>query len=60
MIESFRPKGLKRFYERDDRSKLPSEIVERIRSILSALDEAKVIGDMDRPTLKLHAIERRS
>jgi proteic killer suppression protein len=57
MIESFR---LKRFYERDDRSKLPSEIVERIRSILSALDEAKVIGDMDRPTLKLHAIERRS
>jgi proteic killer suppression protein len=57
MIRSFRHKGLRRFYQSDDRSKLPPELVERIRSILSAIDEAKVIGDMALPTLKLHALK---
>jgi len=31
MIESFRHKGLRRFYEEDDRRQLPPDMVERIR-----------------------------
>ena len=37
MIESFRQKGLKRFYQHDDRSRLPPDTVERITVILAAL-----------------------
>ncbi len=29
MISSFRHKGLKRFYEKDDRSKLPQDMLQR-------------------------------
>ena len=44
MIESFRHKGLKRFYQQDDRSKLPPDMVERIAVILAALDAAATIA----------------
>lgn len=57
MIVSFRHKGLRRFFEDDDRSKLPPELVERIRSILAFLDAAGRIEDLDQPTLRLHALK---
>jgi len=57
MIESFQHKGLKRFFEDDDRSKLPPDMVERIRTILSFLDAAGSPEDMDQPTLRLHALK---
>lgn len=57
MIESFRHKGLKRFFEDDDGRKLPPDMLERIRSILTLLDTATVIKDMDRPTLNLHPLK---
>lgn len=57
MIESFRHKGLKRFFEDDVGRKLPADMLERIRSILTLLDAAKVIKDMDRPTLGLHPLK---
>ena len=57
MIESFRHKGLRRLYEKDDRRALPPDMVQKIRSILVALDEAKVIEDMDIPTFRLHALK---
>jgi proteic killer suppression protein len=57
MIVSFRHKGLRRFFEDDDRSKLPPELVERIRSILAFLDAADRIEDLDQPTLRLHALK---
>jgi toxin HigB-1 len=46
MIGSIRHKGLKRFYENDDRKHLPPEMIERIREILTALDaaESRVFG----------------
>jgi proteic killer suppression protein len=31
--------------------------VERIRGILSALDEAQALADMDRPSLRLHSLK---
>jgi len=40
MIRTFKSKALRLFYEDDDRSKLPPDMVERIRTVLSALDAA--------------------
>lgn len=57
MIESFRHKGLKKLYEDDDRSRLPPELVERIRDILAALDAATTIEGLDRPSLRLHPLK---
>ena len=57
MIDSIRHKGLRRFYEENDRRALPPDMVERIRVLLSALDEASVIEDMNHPTLKLHPLK---
>ena len=57
MIRSFRHKGLRRFFEDDDKSKLPSEMVERIRTILTFLDGAGQVQDMSQPTFKLHGLK---
>ena len=57
MIESFRHKGLKRFYQQDDRSKLPSDMIERIAVILAALDAATTITAMNRPSFRLHRLK---
>ena len=57
MIVSFRHKGLKRFYEEDNSSKLPNEMLERIRGILTVLDHARDLSAVDRPTLRLHALK---
>lgn len=57
MIVSFRHKGLRRFFEDDDRSKLSPELVERIRDLLTALDSARSIKELDRPSFRLHALK---
>ena len=57
MIESFRHKGLRRFFEDEDRSKLPPQMIERIRTILSFLDAAGTIDDMNQPTFRLHSLK---
>ena len=57
VIESFRHKGLKRFYEHDDARLLPPDMVERVRDILTLLDSAERIEDLNRPSLRLHALK---
>ena len=57
MIESFRHRGLKRFYEDDDNRKLPPELVERIRDILTALDAALEVEELNRPSFRLHPLK---
>ncbi|MHB1109146.1 MAG: type II toxin-antitoxin system RelE/ParE family toxin, partial [Devosia sp.] len=57
MIRSVRHKGLKRFIEDDDRSKLPADMVDRIRNILTALADAATIDEMDLPAYRLHALK---
>jgi proteic killer suppression protein len=57
MIVSFRHRGLRRFFEHDDRSKLPQEMVERLRDILTALDGANVVEQLNRPSFRLHALK---
>ena len=51
--ESFKHKGLKKFYEEDDSRKLPPEMVERIRDILTALDAALAVEELNRPSFRL-------
>lgn len=57
MIVSFRHKGLRLLYEKDDGSKLPPALLERIRSILSFLDASERVEDMDQPTLHLQPLK---
>ncbi len=57
MIVSFRHKGLKRFYEDDDRSKLPAAMLDRIQDILVILDDLTELESIDRPTYKLHTLK---
>ena len=57
MIRSFKHRGLKRFYEKDDRSKLPPDMVECIKEILTVLDVATDIDIMDIPQFKLHPLK---
>lgn len=56
MIKSFRHRGLKRLFERDDGSRLPPDMVDRITGILAALSAAGLPEDMDRPSLRLHRL----
>lgn len=57
MIRTVRHKGLKRFIEHDDRSKLPAILVERIRAILTALGDAETTEEMNLPGYRLHALK---
>lgn len=57
MIESFRHRGLRRFFDEDDPRRLPPETAERIRDILTALDAATTLDGMSRPTFRLHPLK---
>jgi proteic killer suppression protein len=56
MIKHIRHRGLKRFYEDDDRRGLNPEHVEKISVILARLDRAAKSDDMDLPGLRLHLL----
>jgi toxin HigB-1 len=57
MIETFRHKGLRLLYAEDDRSRLPADMVERIKLVLEALDSASSIEGMERPSFRLHRLK---
>jgi proteic killer suppression protein len=57
MIKTFRHKGLRQLFEHDQGSKLPPDMLMRIRIILSALHAAEDIAGMDIPTFRLHALK---
>ena len=57
MIASFKHKGLKRLFESDDRSKVSAELVEKLRLILTALENALTIEDLDQPAFRLHLLK---
>ena len=52
----FRHRGLRRFWERDDASRLNPNQVDRINRILTALDDAASPDDMDFPGFRLHPL----
>jgi proteic killer suppression protein len=56
MIESFRERGLKRLYQHNDRSGIGSTMLRRVEEILSILDAAEAISELDIPGYRLHPL----
>ena len=57
MIRSFRHRGLKRFYERGDRSLIPPDLHDRVEAMLAQLDVARSPEAMRLPPYRLHALK---
>jgi proteic killer suppression protein len=57
MIRTFRHRGLKRLYEREDPSKVRADQVERIKLALADLDDALKPQDLDLPGYRLHRLK---
>ncbi|MEQ9111563.1 MAG: type II toxin-antitoxin system RelE/ParE family toxin [Rhodospirillaceae bacterium] len=57
MIQTFRHRGLKRLYERGDRSKVPSTLRDRIEDAMALLDVASSPQDLDLPGFRLHPLK---
>lgn len=57
MLRRFRHRGLKRLYERDDRSGVNAEHAARLERILTLLDVAQRSADIDLPGYRLHPLK---
>jgi len=57
VIESFRHKGLRNLFEQDDARRVKADQVDRLRLILSTLDQAGDVQDMNQPTFRLHPLK---
>ncbi|HEY9034431.1 MAG TPA: type II toxin-antitoxin system RelE/ParE family toxin [Pseudomonadales bacterium] len=57
MIKSFKHKGLERFYHRGTTSGIQAVHANKLRLILSNLDQAESPDDMDLPGLRLHQLK---
>ncbi|HEV2562328.1 MAG TPA: type II toxin-antitoxin system RelE/ParE family toxin [Rhizomicrobium sp.] len=56
MIRSFRHKGLKHLFEDEDSSKLRQDLVAKIRIVLTAIDRARIVTDLNQPAFRLHML----
>ena len=54
MIRSFRHRGLNRLFERNDKSQVRADMLDKIENILTMLDHADAPGKMDLPGFRLH------
>jgi len=57
MIQSFRHKGLRRFYDSGSLAGIQPQHAKRLRMQIAALDSAQVIDDMDIPGFRLHPLK---
>lgn len=57
MIRSFKHCGLKRLYERDDRSGIRGDLLEMVEDILARLDDAGTPQAMNLPGYRLHPLK---
>lgn len=57
MIKKFKHRGLKKFFERGDKSQLPQAHVGRIERMLDNLDVAEKPKDMGFPGYSLHPLK---
>ena len=60
MIRSFKHRGLKRLYERGDRSGIRPDLLETVERILTLLDSATTPQALEVPRYRLHPLKRRS
>ena len=56
MIENFKHRGLKRLYGKGDRSRINTNLVEKIELILADLDAAETIDHLRQPGYRLHEL----
>jgi proteic killer suppression protein len=56
MITGFKHRGLKRLFERGDRSRVQAAFVDKVERILARLDAAEGIEDMAAPGFGLHPL----
>jgi proteic killer suppression protein len=54
MIRAFKHRGLKRLFEKSDRSKISAKHLARIEDILARLDIAETVESLDLPGYNLH------
>jgi toxin HigB-1 len=57
MIKSFKHRGLKRLFERDDRSGIRPDLVENVEDILGRLGQATTPGALNLPGYRLHPLK---
>ena len=59
MIYSITHKGLKKYWTKDDASKLPSEMIDRVREILDIIDSVEEVPQDFEPFkgLRLHPLK---
>jgi proteic killer suppression protein len=57
MIRSFKHRGLKRLYERGDRSGIRPDLWETVERILMVLDNASTPQALDIPRYRLHPLK---
>ena len=56
MIETFKHKGLRRLYEKNDRSGVRSDMLDKLQKILSALESADRAEDLNLPMFRFHQL----
>ena len=57
MIRSFKYRGLKRLYERGDRSGIRPDLLDTVERILTVLDSAAAPQALDLPRYRLHPLK---
>ena len=57
MIQSFRHKGLRKYFESESAAGIQPAHAKRLRMLLTALDTALTIEDMDIPGFRLHPLK---
>ena len=57
MIQSFRHKGLRKYFESGSAAGIQPHHVKRLRMLLTALDTAQSIEDMSIPGFRLHPLK---
>jgi proteic killer suppression protein len=57
LIVGFRHEGLRRLFERDEASGIRPDLLDKVRTILNQLDQARAIEDMRMTSFHLHALK---
>ena len=57
MIRSLKHRGLKRLFERDDRSGIRPDLVDTVQEILTILDDAATPQELNLPGYRLHPLK---
>lgn len=57
MIKSFKHKGLKRYWEKNDRRGIQNQHARKLKRVLDLLNAATIVDDCNFPGARLHLLE---